>query len=80
MVDFRQSFAQTFSFQSPLGYLVSGGLPAAARLAPDGPMGAPVVLSGRALEEFIGGERPLSDSSPMRSPIPPEHSWRVVTD
>jgi hypothetical protein len=34
-------------------------------------------LTGPALSTFIGDAQPLTDASSMRSPIPPDESWRV---
>lgn len=59
------------------GRLASGARPAGAR--PDSPMGPSIALSGPALLEFIDGAEPLTDASSMRSPIPPDESWRVGT-
>ncbi len=54
-----------------------GRLPAVAHGAQHGPMGAPVALSGRRLRSFVDGAQPLTDASPMRSPVPPDEAWRV---
>jgi SAM-dependent methyltransferase len=54
-----------------------GGLPVTARLARDGPMGPPLALSGPALAAYIGTTEPLTDASSMRSPVPPDETWRV---
>ena len=35
------------------------------------------VLSGAALDAFVGSAAPLSDADPMRSPEPPDEMWRV---
>lgn len=35
------------------------------------------VLSSAALAAFAGGSAPLTDADPMRSPAPPDASWRV---
>jgi spermidine synthase len=35
------------------------------------------VMAGRALSEFVGTFRPLTDTDSMRSPRPPEEGWRV---
>jgi SAM-dependent methyltransferase len=48
--------------------------------ADDGPMGAPIALSGATLAGFIGAAEPLTDASPMRSPVPPDETWRVGGD
>ena len=58
----------------------SGGLPAAAVLAEDGPMGPPLALSGPVLTAFVDGADALTDASPMRSPVPPDETWRVGGD
>lgn len=36
------------------------------------------VLAGRALRDFVGSVRPLTDADPHRSPAPPEAAWRVA--
>ena len=54
-----------------------GRLAAETLLAPDGPMGPPLALSGPSLSDFIDGADPLSDASSMRSPVPPDDTWRV---
>jgi spermidine synthase len=35
------------------------------------------VHGGAALDAFIGGAAPLTDASPLRSPMPPDEIWRV---
>jgi SAM-dependent methyltransferase len=46
----------------------------------DGPLGPPLALSGGALSAFIEGIAPLSTGASMRSPQPPDETWRVGTD
>lgn len=36
------------------------------------------VVAGRELDSMVAGAAPLSDADPMRSPRPPEESWRVA--
>ncbi len=57
-----------------------GRLPGAVLLAQDGPMGPPAALSGPELAAFIAGVEPLSDLSSMRSPVPPDETWRMDVD
>ena len=35
------------------------------------------VLAYAELDAFVGTYPPLTDAAPMRSPAPPEASWRV---
>ena len=37
-------------------------------------------LSGAALTDYISGAAPLTDADSMRSPIPPDDTWRVGGD
>jgi len=55
--------------QLPAGVIVEDGL-----------LGPPLPLTGESLRSFVGAVSPLSVDSPMRSPEPPEESWRVHTD
>lgn len=55
-------------------------LPVQLVCASDGPMGPPVALSGSDLRDFIDEAQPLTDAFPMRSPIPPDETWRVGGD
>ena len=36
------------------------------------------VLAGSGLRSFVGHAKPLTDADPMRSPAPPEETWRVA--
>ncbi|SDO87745.1 hypothetical protein SAMN04515671_2205 [Nakamurella panacisegetis] len=58
----------------------AGHLPIELVLAEDGPLGPSLALSGPALGDFVGDVEPLTDASPMRSPIPPDATWRVGGD
>lgn len=58
----------------------AGCLPVETIVAEDGPMGPPLALSGPALTAFVDAAEPLTDAFPMRSPIPPDETWRVGTD
>ena len=56
----------------------ASGLPVAtlARAAAGGAF--PVrFLADDALSEFVGNARPLTDDDPLRSPTPPDFTWRV---
>jgi hypothetical protein len=55
------------------------GMPADLIVPDDGPFRRPLALSGRTLSVFIEGVQPLTDASSMRSPIPPDATWRVGT-
>jgi hypothetical protein len=55
------------------------GMPADLIVPDDGPFSRPLALSGRTLSVFIEGVQPLTDASSMRSPIPPDATWRVGT-
>jgi hypothetical protein len=55
------------------------GMPADQIVPDDGPFRRPLALSGRTLSVFIEGVQPLTDASSMRSPIPPDATWRVGT-
>ncbi len=35
------------------------------------------VVSGAAVADLVGGAAPLTDAEPMRSPAPPDETWRV---
>lgn len=35
------------------------------------------VLFGAELRAFVGGARPMTDTAPVRSPVPPDAIWRV---
>jgi len=67
---------------TPVGNLVIaaariGQLPEVA-VVDDGPLGGrPLALSGSALDDFVHSVKPLTDSSPMRSPQPPDDTWRI---
>lgn len=58
----------------------AGQFPAGSSLLRDGPMGRPRSLSGPALAAFIDKAEPLTDAGGMRSPIPPDDTWRVGSD
>ena len=58
----------------------TGSLPIELALADDGPLGPSLALSGPALASFVDGAEPLSDASSMRSPVPPDETWRVGGD
>lgn len=56
----------------------AGRLPTKAVLGQDVLSGgAPLALSGSALDDFIDSAEPLTDASSMRSPQPPDETWRV---
>ena len=57
-----------------------GHLPIEVALAEDGPLGSSLALSGPLLADFVGGAEPLTDASSMRSPVPPDETWRVGGD
>lgn len=58
----------------------AGALPIGAVVADDGPMGPPLALSGPALTSFVDNAEPLTDVSSLRSPTPPDETWRVGSD
>ncbi|MET3806000.1 spermidine synthase [Nakamurella sp. UYEF19] len=58
----------------------AGGLPIETIVAEDGPMGRPIALSGPELAAFLDGAEPLTDASSLRSPTPPDETWRVGSD
>lgn len=60
-----------------LAAATAGGPSIDAVRVEDGPMGPPLALSGPALLSFVGAVEPLTDASSLRSPIPPDDTWRV---
>ena len=57
----------------------AGQLPVGV-IVDDSPLGQVLPLTGTSLRSFVGAASPLSVDSPMRSPEPPDDSWRVGTD